>query len=181
MPFNQTQVVKGALVRIEGRRIVNTFRFQYNPTTARQSNAVQFGYTEAPGQFLPVATFTQIGEIRRSLELFLYSREEFVRGSTAFGFNVKKMLAELELFTMPGPRFDENNPQFVAPTTAKLVMGDRVWNVVIDNMDTVEERFDSLYQPIQARVTINMRVISKGQQTDLAYLNQIRSRAGLSG
>lgn len=168
---------KGRLVRIVGDRIADTFVFQYNPNTLNRSMGVEHRMSKAPGQYMPVASFTQFGADTLTLNLFLYGLEASGHGSA----DVEKELARLELFVSPGPDFSRDQPRFVSPGKAELVWGRRTWRGVINRIDTTEVRWNRRLICFEASAAISFTRTSDGLAGDLTYLNRVRGRAGLDG
>ena len=180
MAYGLTPVVKSSILRIVQGAIIDQFHFQYNPTTYQETISVEWIFSQAPGQYLPCASFARFGNTEMRFQLFLYGREANVSLSTGTA-DVKKEVARLKLFVSPGPQFSIDTPQFVSPGRSKLIMGERVWNGVVNSVSVSHEMFDRDFNLSMVRVDIVFTVVSFGLESELAHLNAIRSRAGLPG
>ena len=180
MAFGQTPVVKGSMTRLVQDQIVDVFEFQYNPTIYSESMVTEWYFSQAPGQYLPVATFSRFGKQGVKFQLFMYGRERGVSKSTGTA-DIRRQKARLKLFASPGPRFGIGAEQFISPGRVMLVLGEELWDGVINSLDFTNELFNRQYNVQQFRANVVFTVTSTGFANELAYLDTIRSRAGLTG
>ena len=180
MAYGQTPLVKGSMFRIVQDAIIDEFIFQYNPFQYQETLKTDWAFTTAPGQYLPVAAFTRFSPSNLKFQLFMYGRERNVQFSTG-NIDLRKEIARLKLFGSPGPEFGIDNPQFVSPGRAKLVLGERVWSGVVGSIVINYEMFDRDYNPTMARADLSLTVTSFGFEAELAHLDAIRARSGLDG
>jgi hypothetical protein len=167
---------KGVMYRIEDGAIVSHYVFQYNPTNYSHQVSTDWIFSDALGQFLPVAVFGKFGERSLTFTLFLYGRE---KGEAYGSADVERQKAQLELFCMPGSAFSKSNPHSVSSGRVKLIMGRSVYNGVIPSLKFSHTMFDKKLETTMATVDVNFKITSHGFQNDLAYLDRIRRRAQL--
>lgn len=169
----QAQLNKGALFRLYKEEIVDRLNFQYNPTEVKRSFSNSFRKTQHPGQVLTGTSFSRFGERPVGFTLMFYGREGEV--------DVDEIEARLELFTLPGPDFDSDNPSHVTPGRVKLVLGNRVLTGVLEKINVNEKMFDRTLRVQYIEAKVSFIVASRGFESELAYVQSVRRRAGLDG
>lgn len=171
-------LIKGHMFREVDGQIVDRYQFRYNPTTYKVTKGVKWTYSAGPGQYIPVASFDSFE--RETVVLSLLLDSVGVIGERVSD-HFDRLEGRLQLFASPGPDFNIDQPQFVGPGRVRVVLGNRVYPCVMEKMETEYQMFDREFRPVRGTVNINMSVASEGIQADLARLNRLRARAGLSG
>lgn len=174
MAHGETPVTKGRLIRFYNGSEVDSYDFLYNPQFVKESVSVKWNLSNAPGQYLPVASFQAFSPTVISFSLFLNCREN--GGSAALLENI----AKLKLFAQPGSDFSASAPQFVSPGRCKLVLGSRVWNGVINSIGIDYTMFNRDFDPVAASVAVSFTLTSWGLDEEVAHIQGIRSRGGSS-
>lgn len=165
-------LIKGALLRYEDNFVVDTFVFQYNPTEIRRSCKTGWVYSDSPGQFRPAVQFGSFQDATINFTLFLFGRE----GAR----DVEKQLSALELFCVPGNKFSLNKPQFISPGRAELSLGGRCWSGVVESIDASETMYNRDLKCLMATVDVQFRLVSFGIEDEVAYVTDLRDRAGVT-
>ena len=167
-------ITKGALFRLFENAVVDRYDFQFNPSSIREVRGVDWNLSEAPGQYLPSASFNKIKHSDVSLRLLLHG----LRATVPAAEFVKRELARLELFVSPGPLFNDDFPQFVSPGRARLVYGPRVQTVVVEEIAFEYLQYNSELEPIVAVASLRLKEVSGGLASDVARLDAVRTNAG---
>ena len=170
------KTLKGALVSVSGSGAVNMITFQYNPATLKRtvqpqmvggdendrSEAIRF--TGAPVQVIQV-------------EIELDATDQLDKGDpTAVQSGISPQLSALELLAYPDLDQVNQNQSLLesgiiemAPLTAPRILfvwgPNRVLPVRINNYTITEEVFDANLNPIQAAVSLSMRVLNYSDLT----------------
>ncbi len=188
MAYGETPVSKGEMVRIVDGAAVDTFVFQFNPTTVKESLSTDWQYTKAPGQYLPAAQFSRFGKTQLDFQLYLFGRDAGGSSGRSLGGGaghwngpVLQQVARLKLFQSPSQAFTASSPQFISPGICKVTFGSRVWTGVIPKLDFSYTMFDRNFDPIEAKVSVSLIITSQGIADEVAHLGAINSRAGGGG
>lgn len=180
MAYGETPLEKGSIFRLNSQKaVVDEFVFQFNPETYQMNVGNTWRMSQAPGQYIPAASFQRFNNTTFNFELFIYGR---ARGDVASvgDVNVDQEMARLELFSAPGGNFTLETPQFVSPGKAILVLGRRIVRCTVDNIRFNVKLMDRAYNPILLTAAMQFTVASDGLESDLSYLANIRTRAGLA-
>lgn len=175
--LNGVRPARGMIATVNGGKIDTTFRFQYNPTNVGENLEVDWKFSESPGQFLPVASFKQIGARSTQFQLMLYGRERFDAFSTG-NHDVTKDLNTLRLMVSPGPEYGIDAPRSVSPLPVYLVLGSRAIHGVITAISFNHIMFGKNGDPIQSVADIRFRETSSGHVRDAARVDDMRFAAG---
>lgn len=171
----QRPLERGILYRVYRREVVDSVRFQYNPTSLSQRYDVAWKFSDGPGQYIPAATFVgyQMGD--QQIALFFYGRE--AKGIPAE--YIEKLKARLRLFVSPGPPFGIDQPGFVSPGRAMLAMGGKTTSGVIRSVQFKDTMFDKQGRPVVFEAVLAFKPASNGFKQDAAELDLIRARADI--
>lgn len=197
------QVVKGGLVLIDPRTsaVLRVIVLQYNPDTLSRTLQVQ-GVGGEGGERLealrlkgpPVETIKLEAEIDAADQL-----ENPSQNAVTIQYGIAPILAALETVVYPtsaqlqsANRLAGTGTLEIAPAEAPLSLfvwsKARILPVRITEFSITEEAFDTTLNPIRAKVSLGMRVLSvndlafshKGSSLFLAYQQQKEQLAGLT-
>lgn len=153
-------ITKGYLMP-RGRQNVpgETLEFQFNPTTISESRTVKYNFSEAQGQYLPLAQFGMIEPTELSFSLFFHNNS-----------GLANELAGLRRLVTPRTLTDTNYYQQSAPLQYTLVLGDYgvFIGVVEDLTMKIEKYHHQTMTPQQISAQIRFKAISGGPSFDIA-------------
>ena len=194
------KLVKGGIVLVDPITgvVIRIIPLQYNPDTISRSLAVR-GTTEA-GDRLEAMRLTgpPVETIKLEAEIDATDQLEFPdQNPTVVESGLHAQLAALETIIYPdSSRLQSNNDLArlgtleIAPAEAPLTLflwsKNRVLPVRLTELSITEEAFDPSLNPIRARVSLGMRVLSvndlpfdhKGNSLFMAYHKQKENLAG---
>jgi len=194
------KLVKGGIVLVDPITgvVIRIIPLQYNPDTISRSLAVR-GTTEA-GDRLEAMRLTgpPVETIKLEAEIDATDQLEFPdQNPTVVESGLHAQLAALETIIYPdSSRLQSNNDLArlgtleIAPAEAPLTLflwsKNRILPVRLTELSVTEEAFDPSLNPIRARVSLGMRVLSvndlpfdhKGNSLFMAYHKQKENLAG---
>ena len=168
---NAPRLQKGALVGLgSATALPNVIVFQYNPETLTRSLSVQGAGADADSAEALRLKGPPLETIRLDVELDATDSLEEGKAS-AVGLGIHPALAALELLLYPpSPQVIANASMQrlgmieVVPPEAPLTLfvwgGKRVLPVRIASFSVTEEAFDPDLNPIRARISLELRVLS---------------------
>lgn len=165
-------LTKGLIARIRKGNIVGQLNFQFNPTTVNRSGAVEYNWGAGPGSVLPVATFSKMGEMSISLELFFDARENFDKSKEG----LRAVLAEAESIGLPALEkwSAQRGALAVAPDRCCLVLGKRHWYCECVNWAINEEMWNEELDPVRAKVSYTLRMVNTGLLGIQKYVDTLK-------
>lgn len=171
---NSPKLIKGGIVQIatEGAAVQRVIALQYNPESVSRSLQVQ-GVGEN-GQRTEALRLKgpAVETIKIDAEIDATDQLEFPQANpAATGFGVFPQLAALEIMVYPSSsQLQANNARAasgtleIAPMEAPLTLfiwsKNRIVPVRITEFSVTEEAFDANLNPIRAKVSLGMRVLS---------------------
>lgn len=191
---NSPRLVKGGIVLIDPKTsaVLRTITLQYNPETLSRSLQIR-GTTES-GDRLEALRLTgpPIETIKLEVEIDATDQLEFPdQNPTTAELGLQPQLAALETIVYPdSARLQSNNNLAKAgtleiapaeqPLTLFIWSKSRVLPVRLTELSITEEAFDPSLNPIRAKVSLGMRVLSandlafehKGNSLYMAYHQQ---------
>lgn len=197
------RVLKGGLVLVDPETLVvsRIIVLQYNPDTVTRTLQPRSTTAEA-GDRLEALRLTgpPVETIKLDAELDATDQLEFPdQNPKATEFGIHPQLAALETLVYPESSRLQQNDQLarvgtleIAPVESELTLfvwsKNRVLPVRLTDFSIAEEQFDPLLNPIRAKVSIGMRVLSvndlnfehRGASLYLAYQQQKERLAGLN-
>ena len=173
MSHGQTPVQKGALIRLYRTEVMDRVDFQYNPEEYEEDMPVEHVYSDAMGQYLPVARFAKFGGREMEVKLLFEDREGRPKAD--------RYAARLQMFANPGPDFGPDTLQFVSAGRCSLIMGKRAWPMTCNGVHVRNRILDRDLLPRMVIVTIKLTVVSFGTAIETMYIDALRGRAGLEG
>jgi len=138
--------------------------FQFNPTVLEELHTVDWKRTEHPGQVFSAATFAMFGKREFKFELYLYGRE--LGRYTSPAHDAELQLNALRKFVFPKTMTVEQ-PDFVSPGRAQLVLGAKVYNGVVLSVRLKHTRFDRKLNTVEATAEIAFDIASVGLYGDI--------------
>jgi hypothetical protein len=196
---NSPRLLKGGIVLIDANTsaVLRTITLQYNPDTLTRSlqiKALAEGGDRSEAMRL---TGPPVETIKLEVELDATDQLEFPdQNSNATEFGLQPQLAALETIVYPSSATIQANNSLassgtleIIPTEAPLTLfvwsKNRVVPVKLTEFSITEEAFDVNLNPIRAKVSLGMRVLSvndlpfshKGSSLFLAYQQQKESLA----
>ncbi len=199
---NSPRLIKGGIVLMdpESSAVLRVITLQYNPDTlTRTLQAQTVGDGADPSEALrlkgpPVETIKLDAEIDATDQL-----EAPDRNATTTEFGIQPQLAALETILYPtSGQLQQNNALAssgtleIIPTEAPLVLfvwsKNRIVPVRLTDFSITEEAFDPNLNPIRAKVSLGMRVLSvndlgfthKGGSLYMIYQQQKERLAGMN-
>lgn len=202
---NSPKILKGGLVLIdpESARVRRIISLQYNPETLTRSLQVQTAGGEATNRSEAMRfTGPAVETIRLEAEIDAADQLEFPeQNRTTVEFGIQPQLAVLEALAHPGSeqllrvnRQAATGTLEIAPMEAPLLLfvwsKKRIVPVRLTEFSITEQAFDLSLNPILARVSLGLRVLSvddlgfahKGGSLFMSYLKnkeQLADKAGL--
>jgi len=172
------QPVKGMIIRLEDGGVVDSVAFQYNPTQWATAYGADWAFSDSAGQFLPSAQLSKFRSDQITIQLMLYDYEA---GDPLLPEmrSVRQSYARLRLFCSPTSRFSLDNPHQTAGPRAKLALGRDVFNVVVTGISEMRMQFDRKLNTRMGTAGLTLRHVSFGIEEEVAFLNRIRSEAGV--
>lgn len=157
------------LAKIQDGEVKSTYEFQFNPSEDEKSREVEWGWASAQGTALPEAIFNRISSEKFTIQLLLDATEDY----DAAKEGVRADIAAIEMFTMPDPeRFSSDLGQVAAPPQARFGIGNDVFTVVMDSVNTRVVRRNTDMFPTRAYVDIVMSTTF----TDISQIQAILTR-----
>lgn len=157
---------KGQIQSIDGKHTLN---FQFNPTTITEKRSVQYHFSQAQGQVLPLAQFGMVEPTEISFELFMFSHK-----------GLKNELHTLRKLSLPK---QINRPSYyeqVSPHKYVLNLleyGNFVG--VVNSVDiNVEQYGKESFIPINLRASIIFTVVSESLVDDVSNLKFLTENRG---
>jgi hypothetical protein len=196
--------LKGGIVLVEPETgtVARVIVLQYNPDTLTRTIQPRSTAAEA-GDRLEALRLTgpPVETFKLDAELDATDQLEFPeQNPNAVEFGVQPQLAALETLVYPSSGFLQENNRLartgtleIAPAESPLTIfvwsKNRILPVRLTDFSVAEEQFDTLLNPIHAKVSIGMRVLStndfnfehRGASLYMAYHQQKERLAGLSG
>ena len=188
------RLVKGGIVLIDPNTsaVVRTIPLQYNPDTLTRSlqiKALAEGGDRSDAMRL---TGPPVETIKLEVEIDATDQLEFPdQNPNATEFGVQPQLAALETIVYPSSAQIQSNNQLTSSGTLEIIPMETpltlfIWNknrvlpVRLTEFSITEEAFDPSLNPIRAKVSLGMRVLSvndlpfshKGASLFLAYQQQ---------
>ena len=177
------QYLRGALIEFTESfpiPLPNVILFQYNPEAVKRSLKPQMLGGEG-GQQLETLRYTGAPEETISVEITLHAADDLEKGKpTAISSGLHPQLAALELLAYPSSQQVVANSKLAgqgaieigpyrAPLTLFVWGRNRVMPVLLTSLSIQEQLFDNTLNPIQATVSLELRVLS---YSDLASDHQ---------
>lgn len=193
------RLVKGGLVQVDptsGTRL-RVIGLQYNPDTLSRTLQVQASGADGADRSQALRLRgTAIETIKLEAEIDATDRLELGDG-TAASVGIHPELAALELLVQPSSQTLQTNDGLsrsgvleVLPVQAPLTLfvwgRNRVVPVRVTDLSVTEEAFDNHLNPIRAKVSLGLRVLSVDDlgfdsRGGTLFLNHLRSRETLAG
>jgi hypothetical protein len=196
---NSPRLLKGGIVLIDANTsaVLRTITLQYNPDTLTRSlqiKALAEGGDRSEAMRL---TGPPVETIKVEVELDATDQLEFPdQNSNATEFGLQPQLAALETIVYPSSAQIQSNNSLASSGTLEIIpmetpltlfvwSKNRVVPVKLTEFSITEEAFDVNLNPIRAKVSLGMRVLSvndlpfshKGSSLFLAYQQQKESLA----
>ncbi|MFG2328070.1 hypothetical protein ACGFMM_00445 [Streptomyces sp. NPDC048604] len=191
------RVVKGGIVQVDVTtgRPLRTIALQYNPDALTRTVSVQAAGGDA-GQALRLKGVA-VETLRLEAEIDATDRLEFPGDNpTAVEFGIHPQLAALELLLNPRATALVDNDALAArgvlevlpvetPLTLFVWSRQRVVPVRVTELSIAEEAFDASLNPIRAKVTLGMRVLSVddlgfGHRGGALFMSHLRNKEALA-
>jgi hypothetical protein len=191
------RVVKGGIVEVDVTtgRALRTIALQYNPDALTRTVAVQAAGGDT-GQALRLKGVA-VETLRLEAEIDATERLEFpAQNPTAVEFGIHPQLAALELLVNPRATTLVDNDALAAkgvlevlpvetPLTLFVWSRQRVVPVRVTELSIAEEAFDTSLNPIRAKVTLGMRVLSVddlgfGHRGGALFMSHLRTKEALA-
>lgn len=150
---------KGQIQSIDGKHTLN---FQFNPTTITEKRSVQYHFSQAQGQVLPLAQFGMVEPTEISFELFMFNHN-----------GLENELHSLRKLTLPKKISRPEYYDQVSPHKYVLNLVDYgVFTGVVNSVDlTIEQYAKESFIPIQLRASMVFTVVSESLVDDVLNLN----------
>lgn len=150
---------KGQIQSIDGKHTLN---FQFNPTTITEKRSVQYHFSQAQGQVLPLAQFGMVEPTEISFELFMFNHD-----------GLENELHSLRKLTLPKKISRPEYYDQVSPHKYVLNLKDYgVFTGVVNSVDlTIEQYAKESFIPIQLRASMVFTVVSESLVDDVLNLN----------
>ncbi len=177
---------KGALVAMDpdpSKPLANVIAFQYNPETMTRRLTAREQGSGGGGEGAKPEVLRLAGPPRETITLAIeIDAEDQVSDPVAFNLGVFPALSALELLLYPpssrvvanDARAQQGNIEIIAPEAPMtlLVWGEqRVLPVHLTDFSITEQAYDTLLNPVQAKVDLTLTVLSTAdlKMTDPAY------------
>jgi hypothetical protein len=191
---NSPRLVKGGIVLIDPNTsaVVRTIPLQYNPDTLTRSLQIKALAEGGDRSDVMRLTGPPVETIKLEVEIDATDQLEFPeqnRNTTEFG--IQPQLAALETIVYPSSAQIQSNNSLASSGTLEIIpmetpltlfvwSKNRVLPVRLTDFSITEEAFDPLLNPIRAKVSLGMRVLSvndlpfshKGSSLFLSYQQQ---------
>lgn len=167
------RVVRGAIASLDPQSpVARVVPFQYNPDTMTRSLTPQYGQGEGARSEVLRLKGPPTEEISLDVELDATDQlENPDQNPTAVSEGILPQLAALEIFTYPSSDLVISNAKLAANGVIEIVPPDspftvfvwgtnRVVPVRLTNYQITEEAYDTNLNPIRAKVTLKMRVLT---------------------
>ena len=164
--------MKGALISVDqASSSTDIVPFQYNPASVRRTLQPQMSGGE-PGDRSESVRFTGAPIETISVDVEIDATDQLEKGdSTAESVAIYPLIYELQLIAYPkssqvtrsASLLDQGTMEVIpmtAPTTYFIWGARRVLPVRVNTVTVSEEAFDAHLNPIRARVSLSMRVLS---------------------
>lgn len=146
------------MLQPRGAQAGERLNFQFNPSTISEERTVKYNFSEAQGQYMPIAQFGMIEPTQISFSLFFYNN-----GGLA------NELAALRRLMTPRNFTDANYYQKSTPLQYALVLGDYgVFVGVVEDLTMKVEKYQ--YQtmvPQHISAQIRFKAVSGGASFDV--------------
>ncbi|MFD8011450.1 hypothetical protein [Streptomyces sp. NPDC058955] len=191
------RVVKGGIVQVDVTtgRPLRTIALQYNPDALTRTVSLQAAGSDA-GQALRLKGVA-VETLRLEAEIDATDRLEFPADNpTAVEFGIHPQLAALELLVNPRATALVDNDALAArgvlevlpmetPLTLFVWSRQRVVPIRVTELSIAEEAFDASLNPIRAKVTLGMRVLSVddlgfGHRGGALFMSHLRNKEALA-
>jgi len=191
---NSPRLVKGGIVLIDPdtSAVIRTITLQYNPDTLTRSLQIKALAEGGDRSEVMRLTGPPVETIKLEIEIDATDQLEFPdqnRNTTEFG--IQPQLAALEIIVYPSSAQIQSNNSLASAGTLEIIpmetpltlfiwSKNRVLPVRLTDFSITEEAFDPSLNPIRAKVSLGMRVLSvtdlpfthKGSSLYLAYQQQ---------
>jgi hypothetical protein len=196
---NSPRLVKGGIVLIDANTstVLRTITLQYNPDTLTRSLQIKALAEGGDRSDVMRLTGPPVETIKLEVELDATDQLEFPdQNSNTTQFGLQPQLAALETIVYPSSAQIQSNNSLANSGTLEIIpmetpltlfvwSKNRVLPVKLTEFSITEEAFDVNLNPIRAKVSIGMRVLSvndlpfshKGSSLFLAYQQQKESLA----
>lgn len=167
------------LMDAEGKTVLRTVTFQYNPDTVSRTLAPRGAKAESGDRLEALRLIgPPVETIKMEIELDATDRLEHPdRNAETVANGIAPALADLETIIAPATsdvvaagRMADTGTLEVLPLPSPLVLlvlgSNRTLPVRVTDMSVVEEAFDTKLNPIRARISLGLRVLSTD---DLAF------------
>lgn len=191
------RVVKGGIVEVDATtgRALRTIALQYNPDALTRTVAAQAAGGD-PAQALRLKGVA-VETLRLEAEIDATDRLEFpAENASAVEFGIHPQLAALELLVNPRATTLVDNDALAGrgvleilpmetPLTLFVWSRQRVVPVRVTELSIAEEAFDVSLNPIRAKVTLGMRVLSVddlgfGHRGGALFMGHLRNKEALA-
>ncbi len=191
---NSPRLVKGGIVLIDPNtsQVLRTIALQYNPDTLTRSLQIKALATGGDRSDAMRLTGPPVETIKLDVEIDATDQLEFPdQNPNATQFGVQPQLAALETIVYPSSAQIQSNNSLASAGTLEIIPMETpltlfIWNknrvlpVRLTDFSITEEAFDPSLNPIRAKVSLGMRVLSvndlpfdhKGSSLFLAYQQQ---------
>jgi hypothetical protein len=196
---NSPRLVKGGIVLLDANTsaVVRTITLQYNPDTLTRSLQIKALAEGGDRSDVMRLTGPPVETIKLDVELDATDQLEFPnQNSNTTEFGIQPQLAALETIVYPSSAQIQSNNSLASAGTLEIIpmetpltlfvwSKNRVLPVKLTELSITEEAFDVNLNPIRAKVSLGMRVLSvndlpfshKGSSLFLSYQQQKESLA----
>lgn len=198
------RLVKGGIVQVDPTTgaLLRVIALQYNPDTLTRSLAVQSAAGDGSDKSMALRLKgTAVETLKLDAEIDATDRLEFPdQNPTATALGIHPQIAALELLVQPSSAVLQANDAMARngmlevlaveePLTLFVFGKNRIVPVRVTDLSITEEAFDPDLNPIRAKVSIGLRVLSvddlgfdaRGGTLYMGYLRSRESMAGKSG
>lgn len=195
------RLVKGGIVTLDpaSGRTLRLIALQYNPDTVSRTLQVQASGTEGSDKSQALRLKgTAVETIKVDLEIDATDRlEQPEQNPVAVALGIHPQVAALELLVQPTSEVLQANDALAragvlevlpvqAPLTLFVFGRNRVVPVRITDLSITEEAFDAALNPIRAKVSLGMRVLSVDDlgfdhRGGTLYMGHLRAREAMAG
>ena len=155
-----SKMSKGLLLKRGGGSGAHRLNFQFNPTTISERHGVRYHFSDAQGQYMPLAQFGQKEPIEISFELFFYNNA-----------GVGEDLKSLRRLVSPPTLNDITFYDQAAPNRYTLSLdGIGVFDGVIEDLSIRIDKYKKLdMEPQSITAQIRFKVTSSGVASDVDF------------
>jgi hypothetical protein len=200
---NSPRLVKGGIVLIDPNTsaVIRTIPLQYNPDTLTRSLQIKALAEGGDRSDVMRLTGPPVETIKLEVEIDATDQLEFPdQNPNATQFGIQPQLAALETIVYPSSAQIQSNNALASSGTLEIIpmetpltlfiwSKNRVLPVRLTDFSITEEAFDQLLNPIRAKVSLGMRVLSvtdlpfthKGSSLFLSYQQQKENLARKAG